>query len=369
MWPVPPRNETRPAVRRRVRGAWLGRPLAWAGVVALGLLAAGPVAAHGDVPDQAPDLGILFTAWSFDPTVAIPLLATALAWLWAIRRIDRRHPGNPVAPLRVASFLVGLAFIALALQSGIERYDTTLFSIHMVQHVLLTFVAPPFLLLGTPITVLLRVASPSLRRRVVLPVLHSAPIRFIAHPVVAWVAFTAVMWGTHFSPLFDLSLDDQGIHDLEHVLFVVSALLFWFPIVGADPAPSRLPYPGRLLYVLLQMPPSSFLAMAILFTNQPLYAHYQELGAPYGVTALADQQAAAGIMWLASDLILIVTLLFVVGAWMGHEERRTAEVEGRLDADRAKLAARADQLAAGQAALGSAGASRQAGSGEASRSR
>ena len=327
-------------------------------VAAAALIAAAPAAAHGPVPPQPPDLWILATAWSFDPTVAVPLAATALAWLWAVRRIGERHPGNPVPVLRSVAFLGGLGVIAVALQSGIERYDTTLFSIHMVQHVLLMFIAPPLLLLGAPVTILLRVASTSIRRGFILPALHSAPLRFVSHPITAWLAFTAVMWFTHFSPLFNLSLEDRGVHDLEHVLFVVSALLFWFPVVGADPTPNRIGFPARLMYLLLQMPPSSFLAMAILFDNEPLYAHYATLGAPYGVAALADQQSAAGIMWISSDVILIAAILFVIGAWMRFEERRTAEVERRIDADRAAVR----RLAVGAAA-------RQAGTGEASSSR
>jgi putative copper resistance protein D len=322
------------------------------------LFAAGPVLAHGEVPAEPPDLAILATAWSFDPTIAIPLIATAAAWLWAVRRIGRRHPRNPVSPLRSAAFLAGLAVVAVALQSGIERYDTTLFSMHMVQHVLLTFVAPPLLLLGTPVTVVLRVASPSVRRRLVLPLLHSGPIRFLSHPVTAWLAFTGVMWFSHFSPLFELSLEDQGVHDLEHVLFVGSALLFWFPIVAADPAPNRIGYPARILYVLLQMPPSSFLAMSILFNDQPLYAHYTELGAPYGTTALADQGSAAGIMWVASDLILIGAILCVIGAWMQHEERRTAEAERRMDAAAVRRVGAAAAARPGQAGTGEASSSR-----------
>ncbi|HYL41504.1 MAG TPA: cytochrome c oxidase assembly protein, partial [Candidatus Binatus sp.] len=206
------------------------------------------------------------------------------------------------------------------------------------------------------------------RRRLVLPVLHSAVFRFLSHPVVAWLGFTAVMWVTHFSPLFDLSLDNVAIHDLEHALFLASALLFWFPIVGADPAPDRLAYPARVMYVLLQMPPSSFLAMAILFDNQPLYEHYVALGTLYGITPLADQATAAGIMWISSDLVLIGAILFVIGAWMIHDEKRTAEVERRIDAQRAALAARADALAAGRAAA-AGGLAAQTGSGEASSSR
>ena len=350
------------------------------GLPALGLLWLGLAAiveAHGTVDPTPPSVWVLATAWHLDPTVAVPLVGAALAWLWMVDRIDRRHPHNPVPVPRTIAFLAGLLAIAVALQSGIERYDTTLFSIHMVQHLLLMLVAPPLLLLGAPITQLLRVVSPGFRRRVLLPFLHSGPMVFLSHPVTAWLLFTLVLWGTHFSPLFDVALENPPVHQLEHGLYLVAATLFWFPIVGADPGPRRLGYPARVLYLLLQMPPSSFLAMAVLFAKAPLYAHYATLGAPYGVTALADQQAAAGIMWLWSDVTFIGAILFVLGAWLRHDEHRTAEVEARIDEQRAALAARADRLAASRAgviagsgtAVGPGASSRQPGNGEASSSR
>jgi putative membrane protein len=320
------------------------------GATGLVLVAAAPAAAHGPVDPTPPDIGILLTAWRFEPTVAIPLALSALAWLWIVDRIDGRHPGSHVPLYRTLAFLGGLGVVAIALMSGIERYDTTLFQIHMVQHLLLVLVAPPLLLLGAPITQLLRVASPWLRRRVILPFLQSTPMLVLSHPVTAWLAFTGVMWLSHFSPLFDLALEDPGVHELEHVLYLVSALLFWFPVVGADPGPRRLPYPARALYLLLQMPVGSFLAMAILFADTPLYQHYATLGSPYGIDPLADQQAAAGIMWVVADAVYLAAILFVLGAWMRHEERGTVAAERRLDVERAALAERADRLAAVHAA-------------------
>jgi putative membrane protein len=339
--------------------------LAWLGAAAL-------VEAHGLFDPTPPSAWTLATSWSFDPTVAIPLAAVAVGWLWLVDRIDGRHPHNPVPMARTVSFLLGLVAVAVALQSGIERYDTALFSVHMVQHLLLTLVAPPLLLLGAPITQLLRGASPWVRRRVLLPILHSGVVAAISHPVTAWILFTAVMWGSHFSPLFDLSLESPPVHQLEHLLYISTALLFWNPVIGADPAPRRLGYPARIMYLLTQMPPSSFLAMSILFAGAPLYHHYATEGSPYGIDALSDQQAAAGIMWIASDVVFIGAILLVVGAWMRHEERRTTETEARVDLERAALAARADRLAAarGTAAVATpAGLSPQPGSGEASSSR
>ena len=320
-------------------------PLAGLAFVLMAFAAPAIVAAHGTIPADPPSLTTLLLGWSLDPLIAGSLAASAVAWLLLVRRVRRLHPEHPVPVLRTAAFLGGLAAIAIALQSGIERYDTTLFSVHMVQHLLLMLVAAPLIALAAPVTQLLRASSPAARTRWLLPVLHSTPVAAIGHPIVAWLTFTVVLWATHFSPLFDLALEDRGVHELEHGLYLIASLLFWWPVVGADPARRRLPYPVRALYLLLQLPVNSFLGMAILFAPAALYHHYATLGSPYGITALADQQTAGGIMWLAGDVAFIVALLALVAAWMRHEERDAPAAERRADAQRAALSARADELA------------------------
>jgi len=307
--------------------------------------AAAPAFAHGPVPSDPPDVRTLALGWTFVPAVAIPLALLAVGWLAMVDRIDRRHPGTPVPAARTLAFIAGLATIAIALMSGIERYDTTLFSIHMVEHLLLMLVAAPLLVLAAPITQLLRFASPRVRKRVILPILQSNPVAALAHPVVAWLAFTLVLWVSHFSPLFEAALENQFIHDLEHLLYVGAALLFWWPVIGLDPAPRRLSHPARIGYVLLQMPFSSFLAMAVLFTDAPLYGHYAALGSPYGITALADQQLAAGMMWFLSDVVFIGSILLLVAGWMRHEDRDAVAADRRADPARRAIRDRADRLA------------------------
>jgi cytochrome c oxidase assembly factor CtaG len=319
--------------------------IAFAAAVATTLLAAGPVAAHGVAPSGPPDLATIALGWTFEPLVAIPLALLAVGWLAMVDRIDRAHPANPVPLVRTAAFLGGLFAIAVALMSGIERYDTTLFSVHMVQHLVLMLVAAPLIALAAPVTQILRVASPGVRQRWILPTLNSGPVAFISHPVVTWLTFTIVLWVSHFSALFNATLENDFIHDLEHVLFLGAALLFWWPVVGLDPSPHRLNHAARIGYVLLQMPFSSFLAMVVLFAGAPLYAHYATLGAPYGTSAIADQQLAAGIMWIVGDFVLIGTVLALVGAWMRDEERKAPAADRRADVERAALSERADRLA------------------------
>jgi putative copper resistance protein D len=336
-------------------------------LVALALPAV--AAAHGPIPDEPPTFAGLALAWHLEPAVALPLLVAAVAWLALVRRVNRLHPETPVALVRSAAFLGGLAAIAVALMSGIERYDTTLFSVHMVQHLLLLLVAPPLIALAAPITQLLRAASPRVRNRVLLPILHSTAVAVLANPVVTWLAFGLVLWASHFSPLFNIALEDPGAHELEHGVYLGAALLFWWPVVGLDPAPRRLGYAARVLYLLLQLPINSFLGMAILFADDPLYPHYATLGSPYGITAIADQQLAGGLMWLAGDIVFIGAILGVVAAWMRHEQREAPAAERRADVERVRLRERADRLAAARAATGSAGSANQAGSGDSSSSR
>jgi cytochrome c oxidase assembly factor CtaG len=337
-------------------------PVRLATSLATGALAAAAVAtpalAHGPVPGSPPDAWNLALGWTFEPFVAIPLALLAVGWLVMVDRIDRRHPGSPVPVARTVAFMAGLATIAIALMSGIERYDTTLFSVHMVEHLLLMLVAAPLLVLAAPITQLLRVASPRVRQRVLLPVLNSGPVAALGHPVVAWTVFTLVLWVSHFSPLFEAALEDQFVHDLEHVLYLGAALLFWWPVIGLDPAPRRLGHAARIGYVLLQMPLSSFLAMAVLFTDAPLYSHYAALGSPYGISPLADQQLAAGLMWFISDVVFIGSILLIVAGWMRHEDRDAVAADRRADPARRAIRERADRLAErnGAPAIGSGAA-------------
>jgi cytochrome c oxidase assembly factor CtaG len=333
---------------RRPRG--LARPLI-AGALLAAVAAPGTALAHGGtVPTEPPTAATLLLGWSFDPLVWMPALAALALWWIGLRRVDRLHPGHPVPRVRTVCWVLGIATLLLALDSGIERYDTTLFWVHMVQHLLLILVAPVLLLLAGPVTLLLRASTPEARRRWILPVLHSRIVRAISFPVVAWVVFAVVMWASHFSPLFEAALENEWVHRFEHVLFLGSALLFWWPAVGVDPSPWRLRPAAKVLYVGLQMPQNTFLALAITTASAPLYAHYATTGRTWGPTPLEDQQLAGGIMWLGGDLFFLSVVILLVWAWMRDDERRTLGEDRRLAAEEAAIRERAARLAARRAA-------------------
>ena len=321
--------------------AHAGRYLAVGAGLLVGLATApAALAQGGDVPTEPPDPVNLLTGWSGDPMIWLPAIAALLLWWIAVRRVNRAHPANPVPRARSWSWATGVVIILIALDSGIGTYDDILFSIHMLQHILLALVAPPFLLYAGPITLLLRAASSEARHRWILPVLRSRVVRFLSFPVVAWLLFAAVMWGVHFSPLFDAALENAWVHRFEHALFLFAALLFWWPVIGSDPSPWRMSPGVKLLYVGLQMPQNSFLGLAIYMSGEPLYQHYATLVRAWGPTALEDQRLAGGLMWIGGSLISLTIVLLLVIAWMRDEDRRAPAEDHRLDVEEAMLGGR-----------------------------
>src|SRR6476619_8102270 len=159
------------------------------GLVAGVLGGAVPALAHGPVPTEPPTATSLLLGWTFEPLPTLGMVVAVGWWLWAVRRVNAAHPANPVPRRRTAAFLAGMTALAVALLSGIGLYDTDLFSVHMVQHVILMLVAAPLLALAAPITLVLRLSSGETRRRWLIPFLHSRLVRFLAHPIVAWVMF------------------------------------------------------------------------------------------------------------------------------------------------------------------------------------
>jgi putative copper resistance protein D len=289
--------------------------------------------AHGE-PAPAPSWPGVLLEWSLDPLAVAGVGVVAMVYWTAVRQVAVAHPANPHPRHRSWTFAAGLVAIGLALMSPIEAYEGQLFSVHMVQHMLLELVAAPLLLAGAPITLALRAATPAWRRRL-LAVLQSRVIHALSFPVVAWILFAAVNWGWHFSVLYDEALENQLLHYLQHATFLGAALLFWWPVVGADPSPWRLPHPVRILYVFLAMPQNSFLGVALMSAGTVLYPHYVTNVRDWGPTPLEDQQLGGILMWVVGDVAFLAAMAVVVVMWMRHEDRRTMRLDARLASERA----------------------------------
>jgi putative copper resistance protein D len=294
----------------------------------LAALAAGTASAHGGAA-QPPTFTTILTSWSGDPLPWIGVTVATVAYLAAVRSVNRAHPLSRVPGWRVAAWLAGVAAIGLALVSAVDVYADELFAVHMVQHLLLSMVGPPLLALGAPVTLALRVATPAIRRRALLPLLHSRVALAVSWPPLGWAVFSVVMWATHFSPLFDAALGNELLHDLEHLLYLGAGLLFWWPVVGADPGRWRLGAVARMGYLAAQMPVNSAVGLAIYFAPAVLYPHYASIQRGWGPDPLTDQQVAGVVMWGAGDVLLLAALAVAIAAWLGADERRTRRDEER----------------------------------------
>jgi putative copper resistance protein D len=305
----------------------------WLGVLigaTLGIVLPGPALAHGAAA-PAPSFPGVLLEWRLEPVVLAGLVLAAVTWWLLARRVAGGHPAHPYPRWRQLAFLGGLAAIAIALISPIEAYGGELFSVHMLQHLLLELVAAPLLVLGAPATMALRAAAPTVRRWL-LAILHSRVVSVISFPVLGWVAFTAINWGWHFSTLYDQALETPWLHDVQHLTFLGAALLFWLPIIGADPARWRLPHPVRLFYLFLAMPQNSFLGIALMSAPTSLYPHYLTNSRTWGPSPIVDQSIGGMLMWVGGDIVFLVAMGLVVAAWVRAEDRRTARDDAREDA-------------------------------------
>jgi putative membrane protein len=291
--------------------------------------ATSPALGHVSNPPPPAFPSVVF-AWTLDPLPIGGVLLAAVAYLWAERRVAQRHPATRAPAYRRWLFLGGLAAILVALVSPVDTYEGALFSVHMVQHMLLELLAAPLIVLAAPITLALRAASPR-ARRAMLAFLHSRPVRWLAFPLVTWFLFAAVNWGWHFSSLYNVALENDPVHYLEHASFLGAALLFWWPAIGPDPQPWRMPHPVRLMYLFLAMPQNSFLGVALLSADHVLYPHYVTNVRLWGSTPLDDQRLGGTFMWVFGDMVFLAAMLGVVAVWMRFEDARTARLDARLD--------------------------------------
>jgi cytochrome c oxidase assembly factor CtaG len=277
---------------------------------------------------------VLVTGWSFEPVPLALIVAAGLLYWAGLRRLTTlpRWPSG-----RVWAWYGGLGAALLAVASPIDTYADVSFSTHMTQHVLLMFVAAPLFALGAPVTLALRASRHATRRQLLLPVLHSRPVAVLTHPITAMALFTTVEYVVHLTSFYNAALTSRPVHDLEHALFVFTAVLFWWPVVGLDPAPRKMSHPVRIVYLVLSMPLQAFLAVAIL-SGEP-YQHYLALPPPWGgAHAVADLSNAGAIMWITGDLAALIAGLLVAGAWLRHDQVRQARIEDEEDRRAARAA-------------------------------
>jgi putative membrane protein len=277
--------------------------------------------------------------WSLDPAVFTTALLALLYALGSSRTVTPARAAGTQRK-RDAAFYGGVAVLVLALASPIDAYADRLFWVHMVQHVLLMLVAAPLFVLSRPWTRLWRALPLGLRRPLARGVVQSrtaAPLRGAARlagsPAGALTLFTVVLLGWHVPGLFDATLESEAVHVIEHVLFFAVALLFFKHLIPSPPLRAPLGDAGRALYAVAGMVVSWVLAVALAVAPSPLYSHYAHLASrPGGISALADQQLAAGVMWVPGSVTFLILVLIGVHRWLTAPETERAQLaSGHLE--------------------------------------
>jgi len=281
----------------------------------------------------------LVTGVRLDSWLAVGLVLAAGVYLYGVHRLRTRGDRWPLA--RTLLFLLpGLGSIAAVTMTGIEAYDTTLLSVHMVQHMVLSMIAPIFLALGAPVTLALR-TLPARPRRVLLAVLHSRWAKVMTFPLVAYAFFVVTPFVLYFTGLYGLTMRHELVHEATHAHFIAVGCLFFWPLIGLDPLPGKWPYPGRALLMFLSTPFHTVLGLTIMQATTLLGGDwYPSLHLDW-VDPYADQKVAGGILWAGGEIVSVTMLAVLVVQWIRQSEREARRVDRQLDREEAAAAAAA----------------------------
>ncbi|WP_328680585.1 cytochrome c oxidase assembly protein [Streptomyces sp. NBC_00322] len=292
---------------------------------------------HGmtmDLPPFTLGRGLEFSP---DPFFLVGCLLALGLYGWGVLRLRGRGDSWPVG--RTVCFTVGVLSVALVMCTKLNDYGMVMFSVHMVQHMVISMLSPIVLLLGAPVTLALRALPVASRRgskgprELLLALLHSRYMRIVTHPAFTIPLFIASLYGLYFSPLFDFLMESKTGHVAMMVHFLAVGLVFFWPIMGIDPGPHRPGYVIRMLELFAGMPFHAFFGIALMMATEPMISAYRNPPASLGIDALTDQNAAGGIAWAFSEIPSVLVLIALVFQWYGSEQRQAKRMDRAADRD------------------------------------
>ncbi|HXA61777.1 MAG TPA: cytochrome c oxidase assembly protein [Streptosporangiaceae bacterium] len=277
----------------------------------------------------------LATMWRLDLFFATVVIVLGGAYIGGLVRLRRRGDAWPVG--RTAAWFTGLLTIVLATMSGIGTYAPVLFSTHMIQHMTLAMLSPIFLVLGGPITLALRALKPAAvkddrgPREWLTIVLHSRFTKVIGHPAVATVIFVGSTYVLYFSPLFESLMRGHLGHIAMISHFLLSGSLFYWVLIGIDPAPHKPPYAARILILFVTMPFHAFFGIALMNTNSLANNWYTSLGRTWGTSIAQDIHTGGSIAWAFGEIPTLIVLIALVFQWFVDEQRTAIRLDRKAD--------------------------------------
>ncbi|WP_432845948.1 cytochrome c oxidase assembly protein [Amycolatopsis sp. CA-161197] len=284
--------------------------------------------------DGAPTFWRLLTDWRFDLIYGTAAIVLAGLYLAGVRRLRKRGDSWPTG--RIVAWLAGCLVLLIATSSGIGRYSPAMFSVHMGTHMLLSMVVPVLLVLGGPVTLALRAlpaagaGAPPGPREWLLAAVHSPVSRFLTHPIVALLLFVGSFYALYFSGLFDAALNYHWAHLAMNAHFLLAGYVFYWPVIGVDPAPRKIPPVGRLGMMFAAMPFHAFFGV-ILMNMQAVIGQefYTSLRLPWVGDLLTDQRLGGGIAWAAGEVPVLLVLIALLVQWARADEREAKRKDRR----------------------------------------
>ena len=287
------------------------------------------------VPDLPPTWGrMLLPHVDGGSVLAVLAVLGLLLYLGGVVRV--RRSGVSWSWWRTASWIAGTGSLFAVTGTWLNGYSMVLFSVHMAQHMVLSLITPPLLLLGSPVTLALR-ALPRGRglagtpRALLLGALHSRIAQAVSSPLFTVPLFLASLYGVYFTSLFDALMSNPVGHQLMLAHFVVTGLLFFGPIMGQDPWPRTMGHPGRILELLLPVPFHAFFGVAIMMAGSLLVETFADPPAGWGIDPLGDQAVAGGVVWAFGELPTALVFLVVFVSWLRSDERQGRSVDRAAD--------------------------------------
>jgi putative copper resistance protein D len=288
------------------------------------------------LPEEPPTFLRLFTP-QFDVTSVLPGMAllALVIYLLGVRSLHRR--GMPWPWHRTAAFVLGIVTVVLVTATQVMGYAMLLFSIHMLQKMVLTVLSAMLLMLGAPVSLAIR-ALPrrglgALCRLLLLRTLRSRIARFIAHPVVTTTVFVGSLYGLYFTPFFDLLMRTSGGSLLMLVFFLGTGLLAFGGAFAIGPWPHRASPPTRIVELVLPGPLHAFFAVALMLASSPIVTSFTTPPPEWGVNVMTDQLAAGNLIWGFGEGPSVIAFIVVYVQWVRSEGRRTPAADRRAEVD------------------------------------
>ncbi|MFB7111444.1 cytochrome c oxidase assembly protein [Streptomyces sp. NPDC056291] len=291
---------------------------------------------HGMMHDLPPFTLGRGLEWSADPFFLVACLLGLGLYGWGVVRLRRRGDAWPVG--RTVAYVIGVLTVALVMCTKLNDYGMVMFSVHMVQHMIISMLSPILILLGGPITLALRALPVAGRgrkgpRELLLALLHSRYLRVVTHPAFTIPMFVASLYALYFTPLFDFLMGSRAGHIAMMVHFLAVGLVFFWPIMGVDPGPNRPGHLMRMLELFAGMPFHAFFGIALMMATTPMVETFVNPPASLGIDALTDQNAAGGIAWAFSEIPSVLVLLALLFQWYKSEQRQARRKDRAADRD------------------------------------